>query len=123
MRRTCLKQCNLLWGLYFEPLWYWLTHPKLNLCRRAAYLALLHYPGGMQVGGGITLENATQYLEAGASHVIVTSYVFRDGRLDTERLDALVISIQLFIVPKCCLRMSLAVICHPRVQTFQVAYI
>lgn len=58
--------------------------------RRAAYLALLHYPGGMQVGGGVTLENAVQYLDAGASHVIVTSYVFRDGRLDENRLNKLV---------------------------------
>ncbi len=43
-----------------------------------------------QVGGGITAENAAQYLDAGASHVIVTSYVFRDGGLDEERLKRLV---------------------------------
>jgi predicted TIM-barrel enzyme len=42
------------------------------------------------VGGGITPDNAATYLDAGASHVIVTSYVFRDGRLDEDRLKALV---------------------------------
>jgi phosphoribosylformimino-5-aminoimidazole carboxamide ribotide isomerase len=41
----------------------------------AAMDALRAYPGGMQVGGGITPENAQRYLDAGASHVIVTSYV------------------------------------------------
>ena len=38
----------------------------------------------------MTLQNATEYLDAGASHVIVTSYVFRDGRLDQQRLHELV---------------------------------
>jgi phosphoribosylformimino-5-aminoimidazole carboxamide ribotide isomerase len=52
--------------------------------------ALAAYPGGMQVGGGITLSNADSYLAAGASHVIVTSWVFREGALDTDRLTALV---------------------------------
>lgn len=59
-------------------------------CRQAAYLALMRYPGGMQVGGGVTAENAERYLEAGASHVIVTSYVFRDGHFNQERLQHLV---------------------------------
>ena len=54
--------------------------------RRQALLALSEYPGGLQVGGGIRRENAAGYLEAGASHVIVTSYVFRDGRVDWENL-------------------------------------
>ncbi len=56
----------------------------------AAKSALRAYPGGLQVGGGITPANAASYLEAGASHVIVTSYVFRDGRLDDERLAEIV---------------------------------
>ena len=56
----------------------------------AARNALRAYPGGMHVGGGIDLDNAAGWLEAGASHVIVTSYVFRDGRLDGERLRNLV---------------------------------
>jgi phosphoribosylformimino-5-aminoimidazole carboxamide ribotide isomerase len=56
----------------------------------AARHALAAYPGGLQIGGGINLENATSFLEAGASHVIVTSWVFRDGRLDWDRLLTLV---------------------------------
>ena len=56
----------------------------------AAREALAAYPGGLQVGGGINLDNAVSYLEAGASHVIVTSWVFRDGHLDEDRLHALV---------------------------------
>jgi phosphoribosylformimino-5-aminoimidazole carboxamide ribotide isomerase len=52
--------------------------------------ALNAYPGGMQIGGGITLKNAPAWLEAGASHVIVTSWVFREGRVDWERLAQLV---------------------------------
>ncbi|MEZ4734365.1 MAG: phosphoribosylformimino-5-aminoimidazole carboxamide ribotide isomerase [Caldilineaceae bacterium] len=56
----------------------------------AALAALAAYPGGMQMGGGITPENAQRYLDAGASHVIVTSYVFREGRIDEERLQHLV---------------------------------
>lgn len=58
--------------------------------RRQALLALSAYPGGMQVGGGITAENAKEYLEAGASHVIVTSYVFQNGGVNYERLNKLV---------------------------------
>ena len=42
------------------------------------------------MGGGITAENGEEYLDAGASHVIVTSYVFRDGRIYWDRLEKLV---------------------------------
>jgi phosphoribosylformimino-5-aminoimidazole carboxamide ribotide isomerase len=56
----------------------------------AALAALKAFPGGLHMGGGITPENARTYLDAGASHVIVTSYVFRHGQVDTERLNALV---------------------------------
>jgi len=59
----------------------------------AAREALRAYPGGLQVGGGIHLDNARQWLEAGASHVIVTSWIFRDGRLEAERLRSLVAAI------------------------------
>ncbi|HEY7711187.1 MAG TPA: phosphoribosylformimino-5-aminoimidazole carboxamide ribotide isomerase [Candidatus Entotheonella sp.] len=55
----------------------------------AALAALCAFPGGMQMGGGVTPDNAKTYLDAGASHVIVTSYVFREGRIDTDRLKAL----------------------------------
>ncbi|HMO66377.1 MAG TPA: phosphoribosylformimino-5-aminoimidazole carboxamide ribotide isomerase [Verrucomicrobiota bacterium] len=56
----------------------------------AARAALAAWPGGMQYGGGVNLDNAPAWLDAGASHVIVTSFVFRDGRVDEERLAALV---------------------------------
>ena len=55
----------------------------------AAKAALAAYPGGLQVGGGITADNALEYLNAGASHVIVTSWIFPDGKLDRERLERL----------------------------------
>ena len=55
-----------------------------------AMLALSQYPGGLQVGGGINDENARQFIEAGASHVIVTSFVFKDGRINYDNLDRLV---------------------------------
>ena len=56
----------------------------------AARAALAAYPGGLHVGGGVNLDNAHAWLDAGASHVIVTSWIFREGRLDEERLRALV---------------------------------
>ena len=52
--------------------------------------ALAAFPEGLQVGGGVTASNAQSWLEKGASHVIVTSFVFHDGRLDEKRLDELV---------------------------------
>lgn len=58
--------------------------------KEQAMLALKAYPGGLQVGGGITPDNASEYLEAGASHVIVTSYVFKDGKIHYDRLEKLV---------------------------------
>lgn len=58
--------------------------------REVALAALQAFPGGLQMGGGITPANAQDFLDAGASQVIVTSYVFRDGRVDVERLDELV---------------------------------
>src|SRR5437870_8578951 len=54
-----------------------------------AQAALRAYPGGLQIGGGINADNAREWLEAGASHVIVTSWIFREGQLDQERLDEL----------------------------------
>lgn len=57
--------------------------------REQALGALQAYPGGLQIGGGITVENAADYLKAGADKVVVTSYVFRDGQVDYERLKLL----------------------------------
>jgi phosphoribosylformimino-5-aminoimidazole carboxamide ribotide isomerase len=54
-----------------------------------ARLALAAFPGGLQIGGGINAANARDWLDAGASHVIVTSWVFREGRVDWVRLDEL----------------------------------
>lgn len=56
----------------------------------AALEALRAYPGGLQIGGGINADNAQKYLDAGASHVIVTSWIFRDGRVEWDRLKDLV---------------------------------
>jgi phosphoribosylformimino-5-aminoimidazole carboxamide ribotide isomerase len=55
-----------------------------------ARAALAAYPGGLQIGGGINAQNAASWLEAGASHVIVTSWVFREGQVDYARLAQLV---------------------------------
>ena len=59
----------------------------------AAREALVAFPEGLQVGGGINLENAQSWLEAGASHVIVTSWIFRDGQLNWDRLKKIVATI------------------------------
>ena len=48
--------------------------------------ALAAYPGGLQIGGGVTAKNAPMFLEKGASHVIVTTYLFKDGEFCTDRL-------------------------------------
>mmetsp|Transcript_11767 Transcript_11767/g.27341 ORF Transcript_11767/g.27341 Transcript_11767/m.27341 type:complete len:258 (+) Transcript_11767:37-810(+) len=53
----------------------------------AALAALKAYPGGMHMGGGVNPGNAQKFLDAGASHVIVTSYVFKDGKLDWDKLE------------------------------------
>lgn len=58
--------------------------------REQAVRALKSYPGGMQIGGGICPDNAMDYIRAGASHVIVTSYVFCGGRFHREHLEKLV---------------------------------
>lgn len=55
-----------------------------------ARAALAAYPGGLQLGGGVNAQNARGWIDAGASHVIVTSWVFREGRVDWGRLGELV---------------------------------
>ena len=61
--------------------------PYYEATRKQALLALGKYPGGLQIGGGINPENAPEYLEAGASHVIVTSYVFKNGVISWDNLE------------------------------------
>ncbi|MGN1165689.1 MAG: phosphoribosylformimino-5-aminoimidazole carboxamide ribotide isomerase [Lachnospiraceae bacterium] len=56
---------------------------------RQAEKALSAYPKGLQIGGGIRAENAERFLNAGASHVIVTSYVFQGGQIRWDNLDKL----------------------------------
>ena len=57
---------------------------------KAARAALAAFPGGLHLGGGVNASNAKSWLDAGASHIIVTSWVFRDGKLDEGRLAELV---------------------------------
>lgn len=56
---------------------------------QAAKAALAAWKNGLQIGGGITKENAVDWLEAGASDVIVTSYVFKNGEIHHHRLEQL----------------------------------
>lgn len=57
---------------------------------KQAELALRAYPGGLQIGGGINPDNAKTFLDMGASHVIVTSYVFKNGEINFPNLEAMV---------------------------------
>jgi phosphoribosylformimino-5-aminoimidazole carboxamide ribotide isomerase len=66
------------------------TSEYYEATRQQALNALAVYAGGMQIGGGITASNAKEYIDAGASHVIVTSYVFSDGKIKWENLKNLV---------------------------------
>ena len=59
-----------------------------DLCQ--AKKALAAYPGGLQIGGGVDADNANDFIKAGASHVIVTSYIFENGMISFERINALV---------------------------------
>lgn len=58
-----------------------------------ARAALAAFPGGMQLGGGVNPDNARAWLEAGASQVIVTSWVFHEGRVDWGRLERLALAV------------------------------
>ena len=53
---------------------------------REARAALQAFPGGLQLGGGVNPDNALAWLQAGASHVVLTSWVFREGEVDWDRL-------------------------------------
>lgn len=61
--------------------------------RKQAIKALKAYPGGLQAGGGIRDDNAHEFLDAGASHVIVTSFVFKDGEISYGNLEKMVRSV------------------------------
>ncbi|KAL9267234.1 hypothetical protein AKJ16_DCAP18315 [Drosera capensis] len=63
------------------------------LSRAAAAKALRAYPGGLQIGGGVTKDNAASFIDGGASHVIVTSYVFSNGQINLDRLRGLIDSV------------------------------
>ncbi len=57
---------------------------------KQAKLALKCFPKGLQIGGGITSDNALDFIKMGASHIIVTSYVFKNGKVNIENLKSLV---------------------------------
>jgi phosphoribosylformimino-5-aminoimidazole carboxamide ribotide isomerase len=61
--------------------------------KQQALAALAAYPKGLQIGGGITADNAAEFIRAGAQAVIVTSYVFRDGMVDYANLERLVAAV------------------------------
>lgn len=52
--------------------------------------ALAAWPQGLQLGGGVNAANAMEWLDAGADKLIVTSFVFSDGKLQEARLADLV---------------------------------
>ena len=57
--------------------------------KEEAFKAFKTFPEGLQVGGGINDKNASEFLKAGASHVIVTSFLFEDGKLSERRMKSL----------------------------------
>lgn len=63
--------------------------PYYEPSRKQVMASLAAYPGGLQAGGGIRADNAQEYLKNGASHVIVTSYVFQNGRMNEKNLEKL----------------------------------
>ena len=66
-----------------------LDSPYYEATKAQALLALGAYPKGLQIGGGVNPQNAGEYLDAGASHVIVTSYVFKEGKIRLDLLSEL----------------------------------
>ena len=61
--------------------------PEYDASYEECMKALKAYPGGLQIGGGILPDNAMEFIDAGASHVIVTSYVFADGIINKYNLE------------------------------------
>ena len=64
--------------------------PYYEATKAQALKALKTFPGGLQIGGGITPDNAKSFLDAGASHVIITSYAFVDGQMSMDRIKQMV---------------------------------
>ena len=64
--------------------------PEYEMDMKEAEAALHAYMNGFMVGGGVTVDNARHFIIQGASHVIVTSYVFKDGKINYENLDKMV---------------------------------
>ena len=58
--------------------------------KKQAVTALQTFPNGLQIGGGITAKNAKEFINAGASHVIVSSYIFKNKKLNQEKIQKLV---------------------------------
>ena len=65
------------------------SSPYFEADRQQAAGALAAWPGGLQIGGGVNADNAPSYIKEGASHVVVTSYVFKDGQVQWENLEKL----------------------------------
>ena len=63
--------------------------PEYEASKNEAMKAFSEYPGGLQIGGGITDANASDFIKIGASHIIVTSYLFENGKLSFERMKKL----------------------------------
>ena len=82
--------------------------------------ALEAFPGGLMIGGGIHSDNAMKFIRAGASHVIVTSYVFKEGKINFEHLKAIHESVgreHLVLDLSCRKRMDL-LYCHRSLAKF-----
>lgn len=88
---------------------------------QAALAALEAFPGGLQIGGGIHADNALDFIDAGASHVIVTSWIFEGPVLRRDRLDTLTETIgtdKLVLDLSCRLRDGSYYVVTNRWQTF-----
>jgi len=62
---------------------------KKEETKQEAIKALKIYPSGLQIGGGIQSLNAKEFLDAGASKVIVSSFIFTKDQLDVAKLKEL----------------------------------
>lgn len=115
-----------------SPEWYARKYKRDNLTgghviqlgkgnEKAAKSALAAWPGGMQIGGGIDINNAAIWLDNGASSVIVTSWVFYGGTINMDRLQKLVRAIgkeRLVLDLSCRKKENMYMIVTDRWQTF-----